>query len=85
MRIKGPAEVRPNQECTWMLGKEDGVGPHTYQWYKNGSPAGTGEEWIGSDTDDFTLRVVITSDGAQTDDDSHSVEVTPTAAPFCPK
>lgn len=39
--IDGPQFVRAHQTCTWIADVTGGQWPYTYQWFLDGSPAGT--------------------------------------------
>lgn len=56
--------VQSNQSCRFNVVVTNGGGPSTYQWFLNGSPAGTlANQSVNVGTSAFTLKVIVTNAG----------------------
>jgi hypothetical protein len=59
--IVGPSAVSPNTSVSWGAAVWGGALPYSYQWYRNGTPVGTGQSVtlsVGSTS--FQLSLVVT-------------------------
>ena len=78
--IVGSSQVRPNDFCTWAGNVVGGTAPHAFQWYKNGSQVGSGDELsISTGTSSFTLKFVVTDHFGLQKDATKQVTVTSSA------
>lgn len=60
-RVAGEEVPPPNTTQTWFAPVSGGYPGFTYQWYRDGSPVGSGSSYTGyADTMDFDLRVEVT-------------------------
>jgi hypothetical protein len=63
--ISGPTQIQPGATCTWDAATSGGNPPYSYQWSKDGAPAGnsyyyTGSKDWGSGNSWFRLIVSVT-------------------------
>jgi hypothetical protein len=74
--INGPTFVYAGSVETWTAVPANGTAPYSYQWYFNGSPVGTGQDYTG-DTGgvDFELSVTVTDAVGATASDLINVTV----------
>jgi pimeloyl-ACP methyl ester carboxylesterase len=82
LSISGPGSVRGGQNCTWNVSVSGGVAPYTYQWTRNGSPAGDGTASLTmlTPTTSFTLGVTVTDAQRSSMTTTRSVSVSSSAA-----
>lgn len=74
--LTGPDEVKPSTSCTWWV-SATGSDPFTYQWYKDSSPVGAGDDeaLISTGTTAFEVRIFVTDNAGQVGADTISVSV----------
>lgn len=82
VEIAGPSSVGQEETCTWTADAAGGDPSYSYEWYRDNSFVGTGDEYTaGTGTSDFLLRVDVTDQqGTIRSDDLY---VTVEGEPLC--
>jgi subtilisin family serine protease len=76
-KISGPTTVFANQTQTWNSVVTGGVTPYAYQWYKDGSPVGTGASLtMNTGSTSFSLRLDVTDAASTTRSITQPITVT---------
>ncbi|HEX8691900.1 MAG TPA: S8 family serine peptidase [Longimicrobium sp.] len=82
--IGGPSSVLPNRTCYWWASASGGTPGYTYNWYRNSTWVGSGEDlYVNTGSSSFTLKVVVTDAAGATAQATKSVTVSSTAR-ICP-
>ncbi|OGT95630.1 MAG: hypothetical protein A2083_00040 [Gemmatimonadetes bacterium GWC2_71_9] len=80
--IDGPRYVTQYSTCTWIADASGGQPPYTYQWFLDGSPAGTdGSFTYTASTLSFRLEVWVNDAGGGGGSSQLTVDIDPNAEP----
>lgn len=82
MSIDGPRYVTAYSTCTWIAAASGGQPPYTYQWFLDGSPAGTEQSFTyTAGTTFFRLEVWVNDAASGSGSSRLTVDIDPNAEP----